>query len=237
MDKKAQVNFRGKQKVLSAVFFVLFAPLFTMFAFDTIMSLEPTWFSTIFGVYTFVGCIQNSVAVSIVSIFLLKKFNYLKSIREDHIHDMAKFLFGWSIFWGYIAVSQYLLIWYGNLPEETFYYIDRTKGSWNFISVLVPVLKFVLPFVLLLPRKVKRNLKYVSAVAFVVIISEFVNLSWMILPSFIPDYTFALQDFGIFIGFLGAFLFGVARFYEKNSLTPLKDPYLHESQEHHVVYA
>lgn len=237
-DEKGGLEFRGKQKVLSAIFFVLFAPLFSMFAFDTIMSLEPTWFSTIFGVYTFVGFIQNTIAFSIISVFFLKKFSYLKLVREDHIHDLAKFLFGWSIFWGYIALSQYLLIWYANLPEETFYYIDRTKdASWNFVTVLVPVLKFVLPFLLLLPRKAKRNLKYVTAVACIVVVSEFINLSWMILPSLIPSYALAWQDIGLFIGFFGIFLHGVLRFYRKNSLLPSNDPYLEESKDHHVVYA
>ena len=237
-NKKGGMEFRGRQKVLSAIFFVLFAPLFTMFAFDTVMSLEPTWFSTIFGVYTFVGFMQNTVAFIIISVFLLKKFSYLKAVREDHVHDLVKFLFGWSIFWGYIAVSQYLLIWYANLPEETFYYINRTKeDSWNFISVLVPILKFVLPFLLLLPRKAKRSLSFATGVACIVVLSEFINLSWMILPSLVPSYVFAWQDLGIFIGFLGIFLWGVLHFYSNNNLTPVDDPYLDESKEHHVVYA
>ena len=237
-DSEGGVELRNKQKPLSAGFLVLFAPLFTVFVVDTIMSIDPKWFSTIFGVYVFVGFIQTATAVTIISIYFLKKGGNLKLVREDHLHDLGKYLFGWSIFWGYIAVSQYLLIWYANLPEETIFYLSRNVGNWTSLSLLVPLTKFLLPFLLLLPRAAKRNINYLCGVALIVVFSEILDLMWMILPGLMPaGYSFHWLDAGLFLGFLGLFGTCIRRFYSKHSLVPMKDPYLHESKDHHVVYA
>lgn len=229
---------RNRQKTISAAFLVLFAPLFTVFAVDVVKSLEPKWFSTIFGVYVFTGFIQTAVAVSIISIFLLKRAGVLTAVRVDHVHDMAKYLFGWSIFWAYIGFSQFMLIWYANLPEETFYYSNRFVGSWVYVGPILLVIKFVLPFLLLLPRAAKRNLNFVTTVAVLVVISEWLDLNWMIMPSFSPSgFTVGWQDIGFFIGFVGLFGFFARRFWVKNSLVPKQDPFLEESENHHVIYA
>jgi len=235
-DKEGGTELSNKQRPLSALYLVLFAPLFTIFSMDLIMSLEPKWFSTIFGVYVFTGYIQTSIAACIVVIYCLKKSGYLKEVTIEHVHDLTKYLFGWSIFWAYIAVSQYLLIWYANLPEETFYFIAREKGSWTCVSLLMPFLKFVVPFAGLMAWKCKRNLTYVTIISLVVIFSEWLDLTWMIMPVLDPEgFTLAWQDIGMLIGFTGVFSFALRKFFMANPMVPLKDPFAHESLKHHVV--
>ncbi len=237
-DEEGGVELRQKQKPLSAGFLVLFCPLLTLFAIDVLKSLEPKWFSTIFGVYLFSGFMQSSAAIIIICLYFLKKYNYLKEVRADHIHDLGKYMFGWTIFWAYICFSQYMLIWYANLPEETFYFINREKGSWLYVGLFLLLIKFILPFLLLLPRAAKRNIGYLSCVGGLVLFSQWLDLNWMIMPSYAPNgFVLGWQDFGCLVGFLGLFVFTLRSFWKKHSMTPLKDPYRHESEKHHVMFA
>lgn len=225
-----------RQKRLGAIFLVCFAPMFTLFSVDLIKSLEPKWFSTIFGVYVFTGFVQASIAVMILSVRFLKKHGYLEFVTADHYHDLGKYMFGFSIFWAYIGVSQYLLIWYANLPEETFYYILRQKPGWLAVSILLPILRFALPFLLLLPRAAKRNSGYLSFVACIVLLGAWVDLNWMIMPSLFGDgFRVGWQELGLLIGFIGIFSLVVRRYWTKHSLIPSKDPFVHETLHHHVM--
>lgn len=237
-DSEGGKDLRNKQKPLAAGFLVLFAPLFTVFAVDVVKSLEPKWFSTIFGVYMFAGFIQTTIAVMLISIYLLKRSGYMEYVRADHIHDLGKYMFGFTVFYAYIGVSQYLLIWYANLPEENFYYANREVGSWPIVGLVLIFSKFVIPFLMLLPRAAKRNLPYCAAVGTLIVFSEWIDLNWMIMPSYsAKGFILGWQDIGFFLGFLGLFILIVRRFWTKNPMTPLKDPYLHESKKHHVEYA
>ena len=237
-DEEGGLDLRDRQKPISAAFLVCFAPLFTLFAIDMVKSLEPKWFSTIFGVYVFSGFMQTAVEVAIICLCLLKRANFLKIVREDHVHDMSKYLFGWSVFWAYIGFSQYMLIWYANLPEETFYFNNRMVGTWKWVAIALLVVKFILPFLLLLPRAAKRSLRFATGIACLVVFSQWLDMSWMVMPSFSPSgFIVGWQDIGLFIGFAGLFGFFVRRHLEQHNLVPLKDPYMHESKDHHVVYA
>jgi hypothetical protein len=235
-DKEGGVERTNKQKPLSALFLVLFAPSFTMFSVDLVKSLDPKWFSTMFGVYMFIGFVQASVAASILTIRSLQKHGYLQEVTADHFHDLGKYLFGFSIFWAYIGVSQYLLIWYANLPEETTFYLARQVPGWVYLAISLPLLRFFLPFLMLLPRAAKRSSSYLALVSCIVLFGEWIDLNYLIMPTFSPDgFRVGWQDFGLFIGFFGFFLFFVRRFLAKQATMPVKDPYLHESLHHHVM--
>ena len=226
----------NRQKPLAALFLVLFAPMFTVFAVDMIKSLDPKWFSTMFGVYVFIGFVQSSVAALIVTVRRLQKAGYLTVITADHFHDMGKYMFGFTVFWAYIGVSQYLLIWYANLPEETGFYLLRETKGWVAISMLLPVVRFVLPFLLLLPRAAKRNSAYLEKVAFVVLLGEWIDLNYLIMPYLNPaGFSISWIDIGLFLGFLGFFAFAVRRFLSRHNTVPVKDPFLHETLHHHVM--
>lgn len=233
-DTEGGVELRNAQKPLSAMFLVLFAPLFTMFAIDTIKSLDPKWFSTMFGVYVFIGFVQGSVAMLIIVTKMLQKHGYLGVVNENHFHDLGKYLIGFSIFWAYIGVSQYLLIWYANLPEETGYYMMRQVPGWVGWTILLPVVRFVAPFLLLLPMQSKRRSNFLVKVAYLVMFGCWLDLYWMIMPNFSESFGISVWDIGFALGFLGFFTYAVRRFLSLHNTVPVKDPFLHETLHHHV---
>ena len=235
-DVEGGIELWKRQKPMAALFLVLFAPMMTMFAVDLIKSLDPMWFSTMFGVYVFIGFVQAMAAMLIVAVYQLQKAGYLGWVTADHYHDMGKYLFGFTIFWAYIGVSQYLLIWYANLPEETTFYLQRQEPGWVGFSLLLPALRFVLPFLLLLPRMAKRTPSYLVKIAGLVLVGAWLDVYWMIMPNFSHEsFGFSLvYDVGMALGFFGILLFTVRRFLAQHNTLPIKDPFLHETLHHHV---
>lgn len=219
-------------------FTTFFAFSYSFFSVDTLMSLQPHWFSTIFGVYTFAGLFQSTLAFMILFIIFCVKKGLLKGFVDDnHIHDLGKFLFAFTVFWAYIAFSQYMLLWYANLPEETIFLVPRSQGEWLYVSVALIIFKFIVPFLALLPRWAKRNYAHLAAVSILILAMQYVDLMWLSYPTLDPDEVkFSLTEIGTFVGFLGVFMFTVTKFLSKNSLVPVKDPRIEESLHHHVVY-
>ncbi len=237
-DETGDVSLTTKNVGLSIGCLMFFVFSFSLFSVDTIMSLQAHWFSTIFGVYAFSGMFQASMAVAVLLTLYLIEKGYVKGLMTiDHVHDFAKFMFAFTIFWAYIAFSQYLLIWYANLPEESFYYIMRTTEPWLYVSLFLIIFKFIVPFFALLPRWAKRTPGHLKVVCYLILVAQFVDIFWMIYPAFNESkIIFGLPEILIFAGFMGAFLYTTFRFLSKNSLVPLKDPRSEESDHHHVVY-
>ena len=155
----------------------------TFFAFDVLMSLQYSWFSTIFGVYFWTGGIRGSLSTAVLLVLSMRAAGYLRStITLEHLHDAAKLMFGFTVFWAYIAFAQYFLIWYGNMPEETQYYLLRRNGGWYALSMLLPIVNFVVPFFLLLPRANKRNPVTLALAAGWILFTHALDLYWQILP-------------------------------------------------------
>jgi hypothetical protein len=235
-DAEGGTELSSRQRPLSALCLVLFAPLMTMFSVDVIKSLDPKWFSTMFGVYLFIGFVQMTAAMTIVTVYHLKKSGYLGWVTADHYHDMGKYLFGWTIFWAYIGVSQYLLIWYANLPEEITFYLVRQRPAWIWFQLLLPVVRFVAPFLLLLPRMAKRTPSYLVKVAYLVLFGAWLDVYLLVMPSFSADrFGLSIYDIGLFVGFAGLVLFTVRRFLSQHNTLPIKDPFAHETLHHHVM--
>jgi hypothetical protein len=154
-------------------------------AFDWIMSLDPHWYSTIFGIYVFAGGGWSFFAALTLICLGLRQAGILdRVITVEHYHDMGKWMFALTVFWSYIAFSQYLLIWYGNLPEETIFFKHRMEGSWGGMSLLLLLGHFILPFIVLLPRRNKRNLKVLLAISVWILLIQYVDLYWLIMPNF-----------------------------------------------------
>lgn len=237
-DKTGDESITKKLVKPSVIFILLFSLSYSLFGVDTLMSLEPHWFSTIFGVYLFAGTFQSTLAFFILLLFYLKSKKLLgKEVSPDHFHDLGKYLLGFTIFWAYIAFSQYMLIWYANIPEETIFYKPRSQGVWALVSVLLILLKFVVPFFALLSRKAKRQMGSLCSVALLILVMQYVDLYWLIYPNFDPhNIHFDFREVFIFFGFLGAFLFAVSKFLSKHPLVAKKDPRKHESDHHHVIY-
>lgn len=238
-DETGDESLTHKCVPLSIAFILFFSLSYSLFSVDTLMSLEAHWFSTIFGVYTFAGLFQCTLCVMILIIgHLLKKGLINKYVNENHLHDLGKFLFGFVVFWAYIAFSQYMLIWYANLPEETIFFKPRQEGTWLLVSFSLIIFKFVVPFFALLPRWAKRNINHLSAVSILILVMQVVDLYWLIYPNLNKEHSFVLgfQDIGIFLGFLGLFIYTTTKFLSSHSIIPYKDPRMHESNSHEVVY-
>lgn len=237
-DQSGDESLTNKNVGPGVGFIVFFALMFSFFSVDLLMSLLPTWYSTIFGIYTFSGLFQAGMAFLAIVVVLMKRHGYVKGyVTDEHQHDVVKYLKGFTVFWAYIAFSQFMLIWYANLPEETEYYIMRSQGGWMSISLALLVFRFIVPFLALLPRGAKRNDNHVLVVSALVLVMQYVDIYWMVYPNFFDGHvTFGFWEVGIFAGFAGIFLLTVLSFWSKHSLVPLKDPRLHEAINHHVAY-
>ena len=157
----------------------------TLASFDWIMSLDPKWYSTIFGIYCLAGGALAFFGVLTLIALGMRRAGVLNnSINAEHYHDLGKWLFALTVFWAYIAFSQYLLIWYANLPEETIFFRNRMVGSWRAVSALLLFGRFILPFLVLIFRSSKRNLTILGIAAGWTVAMHFVDMYWLIMPTF-----------------------------------------------------
>jgi len=231
-----QPIFEGNRK-FGVAFLAFFAITFSMSAFDQLMSLDPHFFSTMFGVYTFAGSYQTFFALFAIVVILMKRAGYLgKVVNENHIHDIAKLMFAFTVFWAYTGFSQYMLIWYANLPEETGYFILRFNDGWSPWTISLFVGKFFMPFFLLLPRGNKRSEEVVFLTSCWILVMQYLDLNWMIQPQiFEAGPRIHWGDIGVWLGFFGVFGFLVSRFLQRNNVVAIKDPYLPDSVYHHHI--
>lgn len=222
-------------------FLVPFAIAMTFAAIDWVMAIDHHWFSTMYGVYFFAGSALAGMAVIILVVTMLRDLGYLKNIvTVEHYHIMGKLLFAFVVFWGYITFSQYFLIWYANITEETKYFLIRNTEFWNYASIALMVFHFVVPFVLLLPAWMKRTPRYLAFMACLIIVVHLLDVYLMIIPMRGP----LVADFyvipGAILGDLlavvtvgclaaGAFLYSLRKY----SLFPCRDPRLLESVNTH----
>lgn len=219
-------------------YILFFAIFFSLFSVDLLMSLLPTWYSTIFGIYCFAGLFQSSLAFLILILLYLRKQKVVTGYyTDDHIHDVAKFMKGFTVFWAYIAFSQFMLIWYANIPEETEFYLMRAEGGWMAISFSLLFFKFIIPFLALLPRAAKRTPSHLAAVCILLLVMQYIDVYWLVYPNFNEgQVVFGFYEIAMLLLFLGVFLMTIMRFLQKNSVVAVRDPRMHEALHHHVTY-
>jgi hypothetical protein len=204
-------------------------------AFDWMMSLDPHWVSTLFGVYFWIGSLLASLAALITIILWLRYLGILRhTITVEHLHDLGKLLFSFVVFWAYIAFSQYFLIWYANLPEETEWYIARRTGDWNILSWGLFFGHFVVPLVILLLRGVRRNPFWLGFMATWILVFHYLDLYWLIMPA-IRDATDAPRWIDLPPLLTVLFLYGalVAHACQGRALVPVGDHGLADSIAFH----
>ncbi len=233
-DSSGDVNLTRRMWTTSAPGLVIFAVTLTLAAFDLLMSLSPTWFSTIFGVYIFAGCVSSFMSILCITVIYLQSQGFLRrAITMEHYHDLGKLMFAFTFFWGYIAFSQYMLTWYANMPEEIFWYMHRQGGGWENWSWLLLWGKFIIPFAFLLNRKLKRNKLTLAFAALWIPIFHWVDLYYVIMPNFsqehFTDTKMLLTSIcaTVFVG--GVFFASAAAIARGKAIIPLKDPRLGES--------
>ncbi len=215
---------------LSTAFIFIFAFSITMASVDWMMSLEPHWFSTIFGVYYFSGTVWCALAALTLTAVLLKEKGYLlPGLKNDHYYSLGTMLFAFTAFWGYIAFSQYMLIWYADLPEETTWFFHRWEGGWIYASILLIIVHFIVPFFALLSFPAKTNPKRLKFVSIWVLFAHFFDLYWLIMPGMIQagrPYSFSWMDLVFPVAVVGFVMIIFWKMTTKYNLVPIKDPKL-----------
>ncbi|HYQ96566.1 MAG TPA: hypothetical protein VER38_06105 [Candidatus Eisenbacteria bacterium] len=225
-DETRDLSLTKRNVKISAVFLVTFALTFTLVSFDLLMSLEPTWYSTIFGVYCWAGLWQSVLAaIAIVTVILRRQGALSGVVSRAHYHDLGKYVFAFGVFWTYIAFSQFMLIWYANLPEEIEWMIHRIYTGWGAVIIAVTVLKWVIPFFVLMPVRWKENETVLLTVAAGVILGQWLDMYWVIYPAFSPEHAvLSWNEIGVAVGFIGLFCWKVQSFLARHPVAPHGDP-------------
>jgi hypothetical protein len=206
----------------------------TFMAIDWVLSVDPKWFSTMFGLLFIASQGLTAMAFLITLMVLLSNRRPMSEVlTHRHLHDLGKFMLALVMVWAYFSFSQFLIIWAGNLPEEIPWYLTRLNHGWQFVGLLLVLGHFVLPFALLLSRDLKRNFKFLASIAVFILLMRFVDLYWLITPSFRKDsFGLSFLDFTIPIGLVGIWLAYFLTQLEKRPLIPVNAPHLEEVLEH-----
>ena len=224
----------------SAIFFPIFAISITVIGMDWLMSLEPKWFSTIFGVYYFAGSVLSALSILTIIVITLKDNGYLsKYITEDHYYNLGGLMFAFTNFWAYIAFSQFLLIWYANIPDETMWYMDRSEGGWWVMSLGIIFVRFGIPYLLLVTRPSKSNPFRLRIIAMWVFLAHYYDLYWMIMPEYakrngVDGPIFGLTELSAPFIVVGAIMLVLGIWSKNRNLMPVGDPKFKKGLEFHL---
>ncbi|OYW70293.1 MAG: hypothetical protein B7Z37_31180 [Verrucomicrobia bacterium 12-59-8] len=221
----------------SCIVLLPFALTVTFAAYDWLVALDYNWFSTMWGVYIFAGCAWSSMALSILVVIWLRSLGYLqKVVTEEHYHLMGKLLFAFTVFWAYVSFSQYFLIWYANITEETRFYLTRNTEEWRGVSMFILFGHFIVPFLFLLSQKLKKNTVFTTIGCIWILFMHVVDIYWIVIPERGPSLgigVFAphawVQDLAALCAVVGTMGFLYLRSLAKYSLYPWRDPRLIES--------
>ena len=235
-DIEGGTGYWRKIRSISAYFLIVFAVTSSTSAWDFIMSIDIHWFSTMFGWYTFASWFVTGLATIILMVVYLKDLGYLSVVNSNHMHDLGKFMWAFSIFWTYLWFSQFLLIYYANIPEESIYFIERiTSSNYAWIFYLNLIMNFFFPFLLLMTRDAKRHTAFLKVVCPIVLVGHWFDFYLMITPGTMnQDGGFGFMEIGMTMIFAAGFLFVVFSNLAKVPLVAKNHPMLEESLHHHI---
>jgi hypothetical protein len=215
---------------------VFFAVSSSVSAWDWVMSIDTHWFSTMFGWYVFASWFVAGLAAITLVVVFLKDNGYLPMVNENHIHDLGKFVFAFSVFWTYIWFSQFLLIYYANIPEESVYFVERLQSDVYSPFIIVNlVLNFFLPFLVLMTRDAKRHTIFLKVVCFLIILGHWFDFFLMVQPGTLGhNGGFGLMEIGMLLVYGSVVAYVVLNNLAKQNLVPKNHPMLEESYHHHI---
>ncbi len=248
LDEKPLASVEERKKyiwnntVWAALFIIVFAlTVMSSIPWLWLMSIDAHWYSTMYSWYTFASTFVAGMALICLFVVYLKNTGYLEYTTEEHLHDIGKFMFAFSIFWTYLWFSQFMLIWYANIPEETTYFKPRAQGVYSGIFWLMFVINFLAPLLLLMRRSAKRNYSTITFMSLLIIFGHWLDFYQMVFPSPMTDpktgethVPMILYDFGVALGFVGLILFVTGRALSKAPLVAKNHPFLKESLIHHT---
>ena len=226
---------RSHQRLVryAALFTVLFALSFSLMSVDWLMSLDPRWSSTVFAVYVFAGLLVLGLALVTLIVVVLRERGPLAGVvSEEHLHDLGKLLFAFTTFWAYIWLSQYLLVWYANLPDEVTHYLHRTGPPWLGLFLVNLLVNWAVPFLVLLPRAAKRSPRVLKWICLLLLGGRWLDLYLLVMPERAARPSLGPLEVLVPLGCAGLFMFLTARALAEAPLLPVGDPYLEESLHH-----
>ena len=232
-DEATDNSFYKKNFNISAMFLVFFIVTESILSWDWIMSIDPHWFSTLFGWYVFASFFVSGITTICMVTLYLKSKGYLENVNSSHIHDLAKFMFGISVFWTYLWFSQFMLIWYANIPEEVTYFVTRIE-KYNLPFFGAIVMNFVFPILILINTDFKRITWVLVMAGIVILLGHYIDFFNMIMPSSVGDQWFiGVSEICSVLFFFGLFIFVVFTALTKAPLLPKRNPYIEESKHFH----
>jgi hypothetical protein len=236
MDHETGAKFIFRNTVRAALFTVWFAlTVGSTVPWLWIMSIDAHWYSTMFSWYTFASSFVSGMSLIALWLIYLKNKGYLELTSQEHLHDVGKFMFAFSIFWTYLWFSQYMLIWYANIPEETVYFKHRVQGPYKGIFFLNLIINFLCPLLILMKRSAKRNYTLVTFMAVLIIFGHWIDFYQMVMGSLMKESVeLGWLDFGILSLFVGIMIFFVGKALASKPLIPMYHPFLKESVIHVV---
>ena len=222
--------------VWAAIFMIVFAlTVMSSIPWLWLMSIDAHWYSTMYSWYTFASTFVAGIALITLFVVYLKNNGYLELVNEEHLHDLGKFMFAFSIFWTYLWFSQFMLIWYANIPEETTYFKPRAQGIYSGIFWMMFIINFLAPLLLLMRRGAKRNYTTMTFLALLIIFGHWLDFFQMVFPAVSKEKVpMILYDFGVALGFVGVIMFVTGRSLSKAPLLAKNHPFVKESVIHHT---
>lgn len=236
MDYETGKTWINKNILWASLFIVLFGlSVGSTIPWLWLMSIDAHWYSTMFSWYTFASTFVSGMALIALYVVFLKNRGQLEYVTEEHLHDVGKFMFAFSVFWTYLWFSQYMLIWYANIPEETGYFKIRVQGPYRGIFFLNLILNFVCPFLILMKKSAKRNYTMVTFMAVLIIFGHWIDFWQMVMPGTLQDKAELMPfEFGIAALFIGIIMWRVGAYISTRPLTARNHPFLKESMIHHT---
>ena len=236
MSHAEGTKFLWTNSIWAAIFIVFFAlTVASTIPWLWLMSIDAHWFSTMYSWYTFASTFVSGICLITLFVIYLKNQDRLEFVNEEHLHDLGKFMFAFSIFWTYLWFSQFMLIWYANIPEETIYFKPRMQGPYRGLFFLNLIVNFVAPILILMKRSSKRNYATLTFMSVLLILGHWIDFYQMVMPGTIGnDYSLGWFEFGILALYAGLLMYFVGRALVKAPLVPKYHPYLKESIIHHT---
>jgi hypothetical protein len=232
-DKTGGLESFHKIEWYSKVFIFVLAVYFSLTGFDLLMSIDVKWFSTIYALKNFIAAFLHGSATIFIIVLLLNRRGYFEFLNVSHIHDFARYIFIVSIFYGYFWFSQFMLIWYGNIPEETIYYARRWTSEWQPWWAMDIIVNWAIPFFVLLPVNTSRSKWIVFSVALILVAGQWIDLFVEIFPGSVGHSNFGFIEVGSYIGFAGLFALVTGYYLSKAYLVPKNHPLIEECYQHH----
>lgn len=231
-DEEGGMEYFYKSEKYSKILIFIVAISFTLFGIDMIMSLEPHWFSALFAAKSFIAAFLHASTVIALIVIVLHRIGHLPMLNRSHLHDFSRYIFMLAIIWGYFNFAEFMLIWYGNIPEETVFYVKRSEGVFGVLFFANIILNWFIPFLFLMPRMTSRSKVFMLPVMVLMMIGQYTELYYYIWPAVVHEAKFGFLEIGTYLGFLGLFALVVSNTLSKANLVPKNHPYLEESIYH-----